>query len=209
MSHSIAFSKNKIQTSLIEHQINGLESPEELMEVKKFISMVFSGGGYIKSAYTAFNLDQWSTWFYVTTENGLILSAMRVVEKRPNNFLPIEMAIIKGTDPPKRYVVLDDHVADWNNVAFVNSRTGWRAAVLNFAMVARFCLEKKYNMVYGFYDLKMPSIVRIYESVGVSLSEKYNKPVYFPDSTLNGKPVQLSIIEIHKASLQKTVSKII
>ncbi|TGK45057.1 hypothetical protein EHQ12_00575 [Leptospira gomenensis] len=114
-----------------------------------------------------------------------------------------------GSHPPKRYSVLEDHVADWNNVAFVKSRTGWRAAVLNFAMVAQFCLEQKYNMVYGFYDLKMPSIVRIYESVGVSLSEKYNKPVYFPGSTLNGTPVQLSIIEITKTNLQKTMSKIL
>ncbi|TGK39186.1 hypothetical protein EHQ13_06205 [Leptospira gomenensis] len=209
MSYTLTISNKKIHTTLIKHQINGLEAPEELFEVKKFINTIFSGGGYIKSAYTSFDLDPWSTWFYVTTETGMILSAMRVVEKKPNNFIPIEMAIIKGSHPPKRYSVLEDHVADWNNVAFVKSRTGWRAAVLNFAMVAQFCLEQKYNMVYGFYDLKMPSIVRIYESVGVSLSEKYNKPVYFPGSTLNGTPVQLSIIEITKTNLQKTMSKIL
>ncbi|TGK12820.1 LBL_2463 family protein [Leptospira stimsonii] len=208
MSHTLTLPKKRIQTSFIEHQINGLESPEELNEVKRFIGKVFSGGGYVKSEYTAFDLDQWSTWFYVTSDNGEILSAMRVVEKRPNNFIPLELGVIKGSHPPKRYAVLEQNVADWNNVAFLASRTGWRAAVQNFAMVARFCLEKNFDMVYGFYDLKMPAIVRIYESVGVTMSEKYNKPVFFPGSTLNGTPVQLSIIEISKASLQKTVSKI-
>lgn len=200
----------KIQKRIqfINHKIVGLGNPIDLARVKEFIRSVFVAGGYTKSAYTAVDLDPWSTWFYVTNLEGEILSAMRVVEKKPNNFLPIEMAVIEGINPTMRYAVIEENVADWNNVAFLNSRSGWQAAVLNFCSVAKHCLEKNYKTVYGFYDPKMKSIVRIYTSAGAKLSEKYNRLVSFPGSSLNGEPVMLNIIEIPKASLQKVASKI-
>ncbi|MBM9502896.1 hypothetical protein JWG44_21830 [Leptospira sp. 201903071] len=186
----------------------GLENPEQLIRVKEFIRSVFVAGGYTKSAYTAVDLDPWSTWFYVKNSADEILSAMRVVEKKPNNFLPLEMAVIEGSYPPKRYALIEENVADWNNVAFLNTRSGWRAAVINFCSVAKHCLEKNYTTTYGFYDPKMKSIVRIYSSAGAKLSEKYNQLVFFPGSSLNGEPVFLNIIEIPKASLQIIASKI-
>ncbi|RHX84752.1 LBL_2463 family protein [Leptospira stimsonii] len=189
-------------------KIVGLENPNELKRVKEFIHSVFVAGGYTKSAYTAVDLDLWSTWFYVVNSENQILSAMRVVEKKPNNFLPIEMAVIDGSYPPRRYALIEENAADWNNVAFLNSRNGWRAAVLNFSTVAKHCLEKKYDTTYGFYDPKMKSIVRIYSSAGAKVSKVYNQLVFFPGSLHNDERVLLNIIEIPKASLQIIASKI-
>lgn len=100
--------------SLNENRIQGLENPIELIRVKNFIQSIFSKNGYNKSPYASVDLDPWSTWFYVTDSEKKILSAMRIVEKKPNNFLPIEMGVIYGSNPQKRYVVLEENVADWN-----------------------------------------------------------------------------------------------
>ncbi|TGL81447.1 LBL_2463 family protein [Leptospira yasudae] len=198
----------KEKLSLFEHTIVGLENPYELLKVKEFIRSVFTAYGYDKSAYTSVDLDPWSTWFYVSDETGKILSAMRVVEKKPNNYIPIEMAVIEGSEPQMRYAIIEENVADWNNVAFANSYSGWKAARRNFIMVARHCIWKNYNKVYGFYDPTMRAIVRIYTAAGAELSKRFDKLVFFPGSLLNNVPVKLNIIEIPKASLQKIASKI-
>ncbi|WP_225913620.1 LBL_2463 family protein [Leptospira yasudae] len=198
----------KVKPNLFEHTIVGLENPYELIKVKEFIRSVFMAYGYNKSAYTTVDLDPWSTWFYVSDVTGKILSAMRVVEKKPNNYIPIEMAVIEGSAPLMRYAVVEENVADWNNVAFINSYSGWRAARKNFIMVARHCIRKNYKKVYGFYDPTMRAIVRIYTTAGVELSKNFDKLVFFPGSSLNNEPVKLNIIEIPKASLQKIASKI-
>ncbi|TGJ99878.1 hypothetical protein EHO57_14055 [Leptospira langatensis] len=203
MSHLLLTRKN----SFLESKVD-FSSPEEVAEIKAFIQAIFSRKGYTKSSSTNVDLDRWSTWFCVRGEAGEILAAMRVVEKRPYNFLPIEQAIICDETPLRRYAVENYNTADWNNVAFSNTREGLKAAKQCFALAARFCIEKNYDMVYGFYDLKNPAIVKLYSKVGILPSEIFPKLVYFPGSTLNGTNVELTIIEITKQTLQNIVSKI-
>lgn len=110
-----------------EHIIRGLENPFKLSHVKEFIGKVFASKGYNKSPYASVDLDPWSIWFYVTNfSTGEILSAMRIVEKKPNNFIPIEMGVIYGSQPQKRYVVIEKNVADWNSVAFLRTAGKFR-----------------------------------------------------------------------------------
>lgn len=52
------------------------------------------------------------------------------------------MGVIYGSNPQKRYVVLEENVADWNNVAFLRTVMGGKAATINFKMVIKHCLEK-------------------------------------------------------------------
>ncbi|EQA60609.1 LBL_2463 family protein [Leptospira alexanderi] len=189
--------------SLNENRIQGLENPIELIRVKNFIQSIFSKNGYNKSPYAAVDLDPWSTWFYVTDSEKKILSAMRIVEKKPNNFLPIEMGVIYGSNPQKRYVVLEENVADWNNVAFLRTLMGVKAATINFKMVVEHCLQKNYSKVYGMYHQKLASIERIYLSAGAELSKRFSKPVFFPYDYIDQELVLLNIIEIDKTSLQK------
>lgn len=198
MSHIVLKS-----AALRKNIIQGLENPEELERVKDFIKNIFSNSGYSKSPYTTFNLDPWSTWFYVTDSEQKILSAMRIVEKKPNNFLPVEMGVIYGSNPQKRYVVSEENVADWNNVAFLRTVMGGKAATINFKMVVNYCLQKKFSKIYGMYHQKLASIERIYLSAGAKLSKQFSKPVFFPEDYFDQELVLLNIIEIDKTSLQK------
>ncbi|MBM9500563.1 hypothetical protein JWG44_09920 [Leptospira sp. 201903071] len=211
MSH-IAVEKPKLKRSnhknqFIEKSIQGVENPIELARVKNFIRFVFTTAGYNKSEYASVNLDPWSTWFYVMDEEGAILSAMRVVEKKPNNFIPLELGVILGSNPPQRYAVIEKKVADWNNVAFINSPKGGRAALQNFQMVAKHCIEQGYEKVYGMYPQRSKAIERIYFSAGAQKSTQFRIPIYFPGDYSNGELVLLNPIEINKTSLQKIAAR--
>ncbi|EMY79212.1 hypothetical protein LEP1GSC060_3598 [Leptospira weilii serovar Ranarum str. ICFT] len=152
-------------------------------------------------------MDPWSTWFYVR-EGTEILAAMRIVEKKPMNLIPLELGIIKESDPIQRYAVVGENIADWNSVSFEHSKKGARAAVSTFHAAANFCLKKKFDIVYGFYHKKVNSIVKLYSTIGAMPSEKYQKEVYFPECYYQGELVYLTPIEINKEALQKIRTKL-
>ncbi|ASV11786.1 MULTISPECIES: LBL_2463 family protein [Leptospira] len=183
-------------------QLSGLENRQELDHVKKFTIGIFNNFGYTKSLYTVVDLDPWSTWFYVR-EGSEILAAMRIVEKRPNNLIPLELGIIKNSDPIQRYAVIENNIADWNSVSFLLSKKGWLAAVQTFHAAAQYCIDKNFDTIYGFYHKKINSIVTLYTSIGAIPSKKYEKEVYFPECYYNGELVYLTPIEINKDALQK------
>ncbi|EMO28355.1 hypothetical protein LEP1GSC170_2391 [Leptospira interrogans serovar Bataviae str. HAI135] len=141
-------------------------------------------------------------------ENGQILSAMRITEKKPFNFIPLEVALFKDEQfPPKRYAVLEENVADWNSVAFIQNVKGAKAAKANFIAVAEHCITKEYNTIYGMYNPKLSGIERIYLREGAEISVKYPGPMYFPGLYLKGEIPWFEVIEIRKESLQKIASK--
>ncbi|WP_061222039.1 LBL_2463 family protein [Leptospira weilii] len=186
MSLTIANQKSVNKFHVI--RLSGLENQEELYHVKKFASDVFNNFGYTKSLYTAVDMDLWSTWFYVR-EGSEILAAMRIVEKKPNNLIPLELGIIKGSDPIQRYAVIGDNIADWNSVSFVLSIKGSWAALATFQAAAQYCIDKNFDMVYGFYHKKVNSIVKLYTSIGAIPSKKYRKGIYFPECYFQGELV--------------------
>ncbi|MDV6237332.1 hypothetical protein CH379_016995 [Leptospira ellisii] len=190
-------------------KISGLESPDLLQKIKDFISKIYSDAGYTDSPWKNVNYDLWSTWFYVEEEEG-ILAAMRITEKFPWNFIPLEVALIQGNDfPPKRYGVIEENVADWNSVAFIKSAKGGKAAKLTFIETARYCVTKGYDMVYGMYNPKLTGIERIYFREGALESERYTGPMYFPGFYLNGEMSWFRVVEIGKECLQKIASKLV
>ncbi|QDK25211.1 LBL_2463 family protein [Leptospira weilii] len=188
-------------------RLSGLENQEELYHVKKFAGDVFNNFGYTKSLYTAVDMDLWSTWFYVR-EGSEILAAMRIVEKKPNNLIPLELGIVKGSDPIQRYAVIGDNIADWNSVSFLLSKKAMFAAVNVFHAAAQYCIDKNFDMVYGFYHKKVNSIVKLYTSIGAIPSKKYEKEVYFPECYYNDELVYLTPIEISKGALQKIKTRL-
>lgn len=199
---SLVIQKTKPISKFHVMRLSGLENQEELNHVKKFASKIFNNFGYTKSLYTAVDMDAWSTWFYVR-EGSEILAAMRIVEKKPNNLIPLELGIIKDTEPYQRYAVIGDNIADWNSVSFVLSIKGSWAALATFQAAAQYCIDKNFDMVYGFYHKNVSSIVKLYTSIGAVTSKKYTKEVYFPECYYNNEPVYLTPIEIPKVALQK------
>ncbi|MCH1911635.1 hypothetical protein L9Z41_03385 [Leptospira noguchii] len=186
----------------------GLSEQEELNKIKSFVSKIYEDAGYSNSPWKNIDhYDLWSIWFYVE-ENGQILSAMRITEKKPFNFIPLEVALFKDEQfPPKRYAVLEENVADWNSVAFIQNVKGAKAAKANFIAVAEHCITKEYNTVYGMYNPKLSGIERIYLREGAEISVKYPGPMYFPGLYLKGEIPWFEVIEIRKESLQKIASK--
>lgn len=204
---SITIQKSNLVKNLHVIRLVGLENPQELQNVKKFASNVFLQSGYTKSLYTTVDMDPWSTWFYVR-EGSEILAAMRIVEKKPMNLIPLELGIIKESDPIQRYAVIGENIADWNSVSFLLSKKGARAALSTFHAAANFCLEKNFDMIYGFYHKKVNPIVKLYTSIGAIPSEKYPKEVYFPECYYREELVYLTPIEINKVALQKIRTKL-
>ncbi|PJZ51645.1 hypothetical protein CH380_19430 [Leptospira adleri] len=180
---------------------------EDIPRIKAFVNRIFSEAGYSSSRWKNIDYDDWSTWFFAE-EEGRILSAMRVVEKQPENFLPLEVAVLDKTlEKPIRYAVLSENVADWNAVAFELSRTGWMAAKKTFRTVAKHCYEKGYDVVYGMYNPNLKGIEKLYLSEGAVHSERYPDLLYFPGFYLNGKLSKFHVIELEKECLQKIASK--
>ncbi|WP_061209602.1 LBL_2463 family protein [Leptospira borgpetersenii] len=198
---STTIQKSNLVKNLHVIRLMGLENPQELKNIKKFTNKIFEQFGYTKPL-DSIDLDLWSTWFYVR-EGSEILAAMRIVEKRPNNLIPLELGIIKGSDPILRYAVIGDNIADWNSVSFVLSIKGSWAALATFQAAAQYCIDKNFDMIYGFYHKKINSIVKLYTSIGAVASKKYEKEVYFPECYYNGELVYLTPIEIPKVALQK------
>ncbi|PJZ51466.1 hypothetical protein CH380_20140 [Leptospira adleri] len=146
-------------------------------------------------------LDPYTTWFYVINENEL-LSCMRIVLKKPENLIPLESAHL-AENPEKQYRVNESNVADWNSVAFVSSLKGAKAAKLNFACVSEFCLNQKFDVVYGMFNDRRKGIGRIYLEAGAQVSKKFPDKISFQDFKTLGEPATFTIIEIEKNSLQK------
>ncbi|EMJ94479.1 hypothetical protein LEP1GSC193_0318 [Leptospira alstonii serovar Pingchang str. 80-412] len=177
--HSFVKEKLEVKTIL------GLESPDELKRIKDFVSKIYSESGYSHSSWKNINYDPWSTWFYVE-DSREILAAMRIIEKKPENVIPLEVAVVWGQPSPlKQYKVIEENVADWNSVAFLPTSKSGRACASLFKIVAKHCLEKNYAMVYGMYNPDSKGIERIYFKAGVVHSEKYPDLMYFPGFYLN------------------------
>ncbi|EMJ92766.1 LBL_2463 family protein [Leptospira alstonii] len=187
-------------------KIVGLEAPEELERVKSFVSKVYQNAGYSHSPWKSINYDPWSTWFYAEGQDGL-LAAMRIVEKFPWNFIPLEVAIVHRSEPKMRYAVIEENVADWSAVAFQQTREAWKEAKRISGEVAKHCIEKGYEIIYGMYPLELVGIKNVYLNEGAVASEKYVGPMYFPDFYLRGKTCLLNVIELEKPALQKLASK--
>ncbi|TGK36292.1 hypothetical protein EHO65_18305 [Leptospira andrefontaineae] len=198
-----ATKKGAFQIRIIE----GVSAPEELAALKQFISRIYSEAGYVNSPYKNIDLDPWSTWFYVTLGDQ-ILSAMRIVEKKPENFIPLEQAIKHNSIPQIRYALLEDNVADWNSVAFERTLNGAKAAKINFAVVANYCIKQGFDMVYGMYNPVLEGIQSIYLEAGARVSERFPGPVYFPGFELKGELALLQIVEISKTTLHQIAAKV-
>lgn len=180
----------------------------DLQRIKEFVEKKYSEARYSNSRWKNQNYDPWSTWFWVE-KKGKILSAMRIVEKVPENCIPLEIAVIYGTKSQTlRYAVLEENVADWNAVAFELSRTGWYAAKKTFRTVAKYCADKGYDIVYGLYNPILRGIEKLYLSEGAVFSERYPGPVYFPGFYLNGELSKFHVIELEKETLQNIASKL-
>ncbi|AGS80701.1 hypothetical protein LEP1GSC050_0042 [Leptospira phage vB_LbrZ_5399-LE1] len=183
----------------------GNEDKETLARLKEFNSLKHIEGGYSQAPKNPVEMDPYSIWIYVLDRKGELLSTQRVVEKREENLLPIELAVSLANKC--RYAVLEENVADWNSVSFIKSRTGWEAAVKNFAAIAKLCLFKKYTKVYGFYNKETPAIERIYKKNGAVDSLKYPGDVFLPGYYLRGEVVKARIIELDKNALQRVATQ--
>ncbi|TGK36222.1 hypothetical protein EHQ12_04090 [Leptospira gomenensis] len=183
-------------------------SEELLHRIKSFVSSVYSDAGYSETPWKNQNYDPWSTWFWVEVR-GELLAAMRIVEKTPDNIIPLEKAVIYGIKNPfLHYAVLEENVADWNAVAFKSSREGVLAAKKTFRTVAKFCADKGYYIVYGMYNPELSGIENLYLREGAEISDRYPAYCYFPGFNLKGELSKFNVIELRKDSLQKIASKL-
>ncbi|EQA37379.1 hypothetical protein LEP1GSC047_4218 [Leptospira inadai serovar Lyme str. 10] len=182
-------------------KVTGFSQGPIIRRIKEFVRKANEDVGNEDSEWRAFDLDPWSIWF-IMTRGEEILSVMRIVEKRPNNLIPLEIGVILG-DLPKRYAVLDRNVADWNSVAFLRTPRGTYAAFVNFGCVADYCIKRNYSRVFGMYSPFRRGIERVYLAAGAVHSVDYPGPIYFPEFRCNGELVLFKTIEIPKNSLHE------
>ncbi|WP_425529216.1 LBL_2463 family protein [Leptospira stimsonii] len=214
MSNVLETKPDQSKEKIVVKMIFGTEHPAELKRVKSFVTKIYREAGYSDSEWKNINYDPWSTWFYVD-DFGEILAAMRIIEKKPNNFIPLEVACIydektykKKGIPKRRYAVIEKNVADWNAVAFQLSQLGWRTVKILFRTVAKYCAEKGYRKVYGMYNPTLKGIEKLYLKEGSVLSKKYPGPVFFPGFNLLNEQSTFQVIELGKETLQKIASKL-
>lgn len=176
--------------------------------LKVFIFKVFEKGGYSDSRWKNQNYDLWTTWFWIDCEDK-ILAAMRIIEKVPENSIPLEVAVIdNGGEPATRYAVIEENVADWNSVAFELTKTGAKAAKKTFRTVAKYCFERGFETVYGLYNPNLLGIEKLYLKEGAELSKRYSSQVYFPGFHLNGELAKFNVIELKRETLRVIASKL-
>lgn len=176
---------------------------ETLNRLREFISKIFEKGGYSDSPWRNHNYDPWATWFWV--EHGKrILATMRIIEKAPENWIPLEIAVIDdGGNPAMRYAVVENNVADWNSIAFEPTKFGVYAAKSTFRTVAKYCFEKGFEVVYGLYNTKQFGIKRLYFGAGAMRSNRYSSEVYFPDFRFKGELAKFHVIELKPETLKR------
>ncbi|MBW0433772.1 hypothetical protein HGB47_09100 [Leptospira yasudae] len=179
-----------------------------LGRLKAFVSRNYEKAGYTNSRWKSRDYDPWSIWFWVEYENQIV-ATMRIVEKVPENCIPLEVAVIDDNRvPAARYAVLEENVADWNSVAFEPTKLGVYAVKKTFRTVAKYCFETGFETVYGLYNPKLPSVKRLYLEEGAVISQHYSLQVYFPDFCLNGELAKFTVIELKQDVLKMIASKL-
>ncbi|TGK14034.1 hypothetical protein EHO60_01440 [Leptospira fletcheri] len=185
-------------------KVNAWSGAPLISRIKEFLKKANEEVGNQDSEWRTFDLDPWSVWFAMM-KGEEIFSVMRVVEKRPNNLIPLEIGVIHGSEP-RRYAVLDRNVADWNSVAFLRTPRGSYAAFLNCGCVADYCVKRNYSRVFGMYSPFRKGIERVYLASGAIHCVEYPGPIYFPNFLCNGELVLFKTIEIPKKSLLEIAS---
>ncbi|EMN26959.1 LBL_2463 family protein [Leptospira kirschneri] len=174
-----------------------------LKPIKEFSKQIYKEAGY--SNYETVDLDNWSKWFYVTY-NDEIQATMRIVEKTNNNRIPLE--IVERFPSGENYNIQNLNVADWNSVSFKQTILGAQAFKIAATKLAQYCLNQKFNMVYGLINPVWKGLQRVYFDNGAIPSKEYSDMVYYPGCLLNGKLALFQIIEIEEKTLQKIASKL-
>ncbi|EQA36079.1 hypothetical protein LEP1GSC047_0228 [Leptospira inadai serovar Lyme str. 10] len=186
-----------------------------LDKVRNFSTKIYRSAGY--NEYPFMNFDPWSIWFYVTDREGHIQAASRLVEKRDDNLVPIEFALldfpfhhgeaenIEHYTKSKlniRYAIVKTNSADWNSVSFRPTILGGRAMKLCATAVANYCITKGFEIVYGLINPEWLGLHRVYLDYGAKESDEFPNLVYYPHCKLRGRVSKFRIIEMHKNSLQ-------
>ncbi|RHX83193.1 LBL_2463 family protein [Leptospira stimsonii] len=207
MSHSFSTIKPVHHTNRSErfqfHTWNSSQDLELLNPVRAFSQSVYREAGY--SEYKTVNLDRWSTWFFATYE-GEIQAATRIVEKTTENKIPLEIAQIHPSG--NHYSVSNLNVADWNSVSFRQTILGAQAFTHITRLVARFCLDKNFDLVYGMINPTWKGLERVYYDNGAIPSEEYPSLVCYPGCFLKGQFALFRLIEIRKNALRNMASKL-
>ncbi|EPG72486.1 hypothetical protein LEP1GSC058_0287 [Leptospira fainei serovar Hurstbridge str. BUT 6] len=193
-----------------------------LDKIKNFSAKIYKSAGY--NEYPFMNFDPWSIWFYVTDRDGNIQAATRLVEKRDDNLVPIEFALLnfplheeemeRAEDyikfaPNIRYAIVKTNSADWNSVSFRPTVLGLRAMKMCASAVAKYCLTKGFEIVYGLINPEWLGLHRVYLDYGAKESDEFPNLVYYPHCKLKGRVSKFRIIEMHKSSLQYLAKNIV
>ncbi|EKO79170.1 MULTISPECIES: LBL_2463 family protein [Leptospira] len=179
------------------------QDKEKLNPVKEFCKQIYTEAGY--SDYETIDLDNWSKWFYVTYD-GHLQAATRIVEKTNENLIPLE--IVKRFPSGKHYNVNYSNIADWNSVSFKQTILGAQAFKIVACNLAKYCLDRKFSIVYGLINPIWKGLQRVYFDNGAIISEVYSDLVYYPGCFLNGELALFKLIEIRENALQNIAAKL-
>lgn len=195
-----------VETRVGKFDLHIQESTQEKGEfdnLKEFGKEIYKSAGY--SEYETVNLDKWSTWFHVSYE-GYIQASTRVVRKVLENKIPLEIAQRASND--SHYEVKNLNTADWNSVTFLTTILGAQAFKIAARAVAKYCLDKKFDIVYGMVNPVWEGLNRVYLQYGAEYSKEFSDPVYFPGCFLNGKRALFQLLEIKENALQKIAANL-
>ncbi|MCG6195615.1 hypothetical protein LFX25_20440 [Leptospira sp. FAT2] len=201
--HSLEIKQRSIRNGFKLHIWENGDDPKILKSIKEFGKGIYREAGY--SEYKTIDLDRWSRWFFVTYE-GILQASTRIVWKTKENLIPLEIA--NRYPSGGQYRVSKLNVADWNSVTFKKTILGAQGFKIAVRAVAKYCLEQKFNLVYGMINPKWEGLYRVYFDNGAIASKEFSDYVFYPGCFLNGERAFFQLIEIGEKALQNIAAKL-
>ncbi|MGB9612569.1 MAG: LBL_2463 family protein [Candidatus Margulisiibacteriota bacterium] len=186
------------------HQDSGF-----IEQIRSSIKSKFFAKGYhgFSDEYDRY-FDPFSIYFYVSNKSKEIHAVQRVIHKTPQNLLPLEKALIKGSEKNKRYTIDEQDTVEISSFLFKSARS---IDLLVFS-IAHYGKLNRIKKAYALLDIDSKSLEKIYGRFGWEESMKYNTPVYFPDygKISNGRfePTLWKVLELPEEKISKIAENI-
>jgi hypothetical protein len=135
---------------------------------------------YVESGYAGFSeeydrqFDEFSVYLYVVDADNKLQAVQRVIHKTPDNLLPLEKALVCGSQND-RCVVDEQDVVEITSFVFRQVR----AIDLLTAAAAHYGLVNNVKKAYALLNRDSKTLRRLYEKIGWEKSRAHSALVFF------------------------------
>lgn len=199
------------QNNLTCYMINGDNSSEIINKLRSLVKETYQKLGYVGfSDNFDKSFDKNSFYFFVQNENNDIKAIQRLIIKKHNTKLPLEMACINSVSSNHNlhYTINELNVAEITSSIFSSAK----AFKLSYICMSFLGTKMNINKAYALLDVNMLSLRKLYEKIGWVKSQEFYEPIYFPDygKIVNGKfiPTQWEIMELTESKISNISNQI-